>query len=205
MMHKLITPSGKVSSSADDYIIELCAKSLRPDELEWEGSFHTDRGNELEPEARDTFSAITGLGVSEVGFVIRDEPGISGCSPDGLIADDSGEYVSGLEIKCLLSKHHAACIMAGGVPPKYMPQVHGSMVITGLRTWYFMSYCPGLRPHIVKQEWDDYTDKLAAILNDFEARYAVERPAIMAAITPITVTVLQPEPARLLESVNIAF
>lgn len=97
MLEKIVTPGGKPSAQASAYIVELCAKSLRPDEVEWEGNFHADRGNELEDEAREVFEKATGSAVDQVGFVLRDDPGISGCSPDGLIRGTDGEYVAGLE------------------------------------------------------------------------------------------------------------
>lgn len=181
---QIITPGGKPSTSANSYMIELCAGSLRPDEIQWEGNVHTDRGEALEPEARELFSELTGLAVVTVGFVIRDEPYISGCSPDGLIVDADGNYTAGLELKAPLAKEHAAYLIDGGISAKYIPQVHGSMAVTGLRVWYFMSYCPGLRPHIVKAEWNEYTDAMIAELNRFEERYTLARPSILKTISP---------------------
>lgn len=52
-----------------------------------------ERGNELEPEARDLYEIETGNSVSQVGFIEHSE--FVGCSPDGMIGDDGM-----LEIKC---------------------------------------------------------------------------------------------------------
>lgn len=179
---RLITPTGKDSSQWDDYALELCAQCIRPDEITWEGNFHTDRGTELEPEARALFSELMGLDVSEVGFVTRDDE-VIGCSPDGLVSNADGDYVAGLELKCPLSKYHARYLIDGELPAKYRPQVHGSMAVTGLRHWYFMSYCPGLAPFITRVEWDAYTDKVADVLDRFLVYYAARRREVMGRLT----------------------
>ena len=69
---RLITPkTGKPSAQQDDLIIELCCSCLRPDEITFEGNFHTDRGEALELEARELFATLTGKAVKEVGFIRR--------------------------------------------------------------------------------------------------------------------------------------
>ncbi len=176
---RLLTPTGKDSSQWDDFALELAAQCIRPDEVVWEGNAHTDRGNELEPEARETFSEIMDLETREVGFITRDDE-VIGCSPDSLIySPDHPEPIAGLELKCPLSKHHARYLVDGELPAKYKPQVHGSMAVTGLRYWYFMSYCPGLAPFITRVEWDSYTDKMADALDRFLLYYAQRRKEVM--------------------------
>ena len=54
---------------------------------------HTERGNELEPQARSVYEMVTGHEVEQVGFIQHNE--FIGCSPDGLIGEDGD-----LEIKC---------------------------------------------------------------------------------------------------------
>jgi hypothetical protein len=177
---RLITPTGKDSSQWDDYALELCAQCIRPDEIAWEGNAHTDRGNELEPEARGEFERIMNLAVDEVGFVTRADE-VIGCSPDGLVYQGTpvGKPIAGLELKCPLAKHHARYLIDGELPAKYRPQVHGSMAVTGLRHWYFMSYCPGLAPFITRVEWDDYTDKVSDVLDRFLVFYAARRKELL--------------------------
>jgi hypothetical protein len=181
---RLITPTGKDSSQWDDYALELCAQCIRPDEIAWEGNAHTDRGNELEPEARGEFERIMNLVVGEVGFVTRDDE-VIGCSPDGLVYHGTtvGKPIAGLELKCPLSKFHARYLIDGELPAKYRPQVHGSMAVTGLRHWYFMSYCPGLAPFITRVEWDGYTDKVTDVLDRFLVYYAARRREVMGRLT----------------------
>lgn len=174
----------KLSKSADRYIYELIADCFTTDVTGWTGNRWTDRGTELEPEAREAFAARTGLNVVQVGFVAREErtPGlyIVGCSPDCLITDPASlDYIAGGEIKCLSPKEHVAVVAGGVLPDDHKQQVHGSMVVTGLPEWHFFSHCPGMEPfHIVTQR-DEYTRKLAAGIDEFIIRYAELRAALM--------------------------
>jgi len=179
---RLLTPTGKDSSQWDAYAIELCAACINPQEVSFEGNFHTDRGNELEPAAREEFERIMSLTVSQVGFVTRDD-GVIGCSPDGLIYSQLGALVAGIEIKCPLSKNHAQYLIEGKCPDPYRPQVHGSMAVTGLDHWYFMSFCPGMAPFITRVERDDYTAKISDALDRFLIYYAARRKEVMPILT----------------------
>lgn len=174
---RLLTTTGKDSSQWHDYALELCAACIRPDEVQWEGNFHTDRGEALEPEAADEFSKIMGLELEEVGFVTRDD-NVVGCSPDRLVMVN-GEYVAGLEIKCPLSKIHAKYLIEGKLPDPYKGQVHGGMAVTGFPYWYFMSYCPGLAPFILRVDKDGYTEILSDALDRFVIFYGDLRKKVM--------------------------
>ena len=176
---RIITETGKDSGQWDDYAIELAAQCLRPDEVAWTGNRHTDRGEELEPEARELFSELMDLETREVGFVTRDDQ-VIGCSPDSLVyRPNRRKPIAGLEIKCPLSKHHARYLLKGVLPGAYRAQVHGGMAVTRLRCWYFMSYCPGLAPFILRVEWDDYTEKLSDALDRFLIFYAARRKQVL--------------------------
>lgn len=168
--HRVLTHSGKDSSQWRELAIEMCCSRIRPDEIQWEGNRHTDRGEELEPEAREEFSRIMGLDVEQVGFIVQDNE-LVGCSPDGMIKIN-GQYAAGVELKCPLSKNHAIYLLNGVLPDAYKAQVHGSMIVTGLPYWYFMSYCRRLKPLILRVERDSYTDTLQDALERFIIYYA---------------------------------
>jgi hypothetical protein len=123
----------------------------------------------MEPLARAAFESRLSLEVTEVGFISR-EDGVIGCSPDGLISRD-GKHVEGLEIKCPLPKTHLRYLLDGGLPDTYKPQVHFSMMVTGL-PWHFFSYCPGMKPLHLFIEPDDYTTKLQVMVEDFVSEYS---------------------------------
>lgn len=166
---QIITPTGKLSSSAKGYMRELIAECFCPDYEYFSGNRYTEQGKQLEPEAREYYAKLTGYTLEQVGFVVSDD-GVCGCSPDSLISFD-GKYGWGLEVKCPAPKTHVNYVLDGVLPDEYKAQVHGSMIVTGRDTWVFMSYYPGLKPLIVAVSRDSYTDKLAAALSQFVSDY----------------------------------
>jgi putative phage-type endonuclease len=142
MFGKLVTGSGKPSGSAETYINEMIAERLTGRSKPFFTNEHMERGNFLEPEARQAYEFITDFEVVETGFILDDSQEF-GCSPDGLVADDGG-----LEIKCPSDSVHVSYLRAGKVPAKYYQQVQGCMMITGREWWDFMSYHPEM-PHLL--------------------------------------------------------
>jgi len=168
---QIVTPTGLPSKSAKGYMRELIAECFCPDYEYFSGNRYTEQGKQLEPEAREWFVAklSPSLRVEQVGFVLSDD-GVAGCSPDSLIFCGEKPF-NGLEIKCPSPKVHINYVLDGELPDEYRAQVHGSMVVTGLRNWTFLSYYPGIRPLCIPVAWDSYTDKLAAALSQFVTDY----------------------------------
>ena len=174
---RILTPKGKDSAQWSDYVVELVAECIRPDEIPaFTGNMHTDRGNTLEAEARQWFADHTGYDIREVGFVTRDD-NVVGCSPDALIYQDETP-VGGLEIKSPMAKNHLAYLVDGVIPSIYLPQVHFSMAVTGL-PWTFVSYCPGMAPLIVHADPDEYTERMADAIDRFVIFYGSKREALL--------------------------
>lgn len=177
----IVTPAKcELSKSATKYIHKLIADCFVTDvPPEFIGNKWTDRGTEREPEAREEFVKHTGLEVIEVGFVTQDNA-VVGCSPDGFVIDPvSMEPVAGLEIKCPAPEKHVETVAGGALPAEHKAQVHGGMVVTGLPAWWFISHCPGMKPFIVEVKRDDYTEKLAAAIEQFVIDYAAARAALI--------------------------
>ncbi len=170
----------ELSKSATGYIHELIAGTFVTDvSQDFLGTKWTDRGTELEPEARAAFSAATGLDVIEVGFITRADE-VVGCSPDGLVIDPvTFEHIGGLEMKCPAPKKHVEIVAGGVLPLDFKQQVHGSLVITGLPVWHFWSYCPGMKPFHIAVYRDEYTAKMEAALDSFLIDYAAARRALI--------------------------
>jgi putative phage-type endonuclease len=177
---EIITATGLPSKSSEPYIRELIAECFCPDFASWGGNSATERGVELEPEAREAFAKHTGLTLEQVGFVISDD-GVCGCSPDSLVVGNQ----AGVEIKCPAPKAHVSYVLDGVLPDTYKQQVHGSMAITGLSEWHFWSYFPGLRPLHVIVKRDDYTAKLEDTLRSFVTRY---KTAMELAVPKLKIT-----------------
>lgn len=179
---KLITPkTWKPSSGQEGYIHQLIADLYDPDYAEYEGvqTSAMKNGTQIEPEARAYFEFETGAEVREVGFILSD-CGRYGCSPDGLVGDDAG-----LELKSPTYKTHVGYLIANEVPSDYLPQIHFSMVVTGLRKWYFQSYARHLPPLLKVVEWNAKTDELAKVMESFAKRYA-EVLQLVKDMTPAT-------------------
>jgi hypothetical protein len=157
---KLITPTGKPSSSADAYINELVAQKITGEIPEFYKNAAMERGNELEPAAKALYEFTYDVEVVEVGLCLHDTLEC-GASPDGLVGDDGG-----IEIKCPLPHTHVGYLKDGKVPTKYVPQIQGCLWITDREWWDFMSYHPSMEDLIVRVYRDEaYIKKLADVVS----------------------------------------
>lgn len=178
---RIITATGKPSSSADAYISELIDEMVRPvaqrSEAEraaiFKGNRHTERGNEFEPKARDWYAFVTGAEVRQVGLVLNDAY-TAACSPDFLVGLSGGG-----EIKAPEGKKHVLWMLAGGLPDEHKQQVHMSLAVSGLEFWDFVSYCPGYKPFRVRTTPDEYTAKVAAAIQQFAGRLAAAKASFI--------------------------
>jgi putative phage-type endonuclease len=144
--------SGAPSATRAGYMVELIAETLTGQPANpFQGNADTERGVELEPEARAVYEISKGAMVSSVGLVIHPRIERSGASPDGL-ADADGL----LEIKCPRTHTHLEYLLSGEPPAKYVPQMAWQAACAE-RSWVdFVSYCPAmpedLRIFIVRYE-----------------------------------------------------
>jgi len=151
----ICTTKGEATKGAtrEKLLNTLVAEFISGDKTESFSSSAMQRGIELEGEAADFFSFIKGLECEEVGFILHEDEAF-GASPDRLIHQPDG-YEQGLEIKCPLPHTHIEYLMKQKLPSAYVQQVQGSMLVTGLSEWWFMSYCPNLPPMILLIEKDE--------------------------------------------------
>jgi len=168
---KLLTPvTLQPSQSADKYIYELIAEQLGTDppiEANFISVAMRD-GIEYEAEARRWYAMERDCDVQQVGFCLTDD-GRFGASPDGLVGTEGG-----LELKVPKTKTHVGYVLNGaGVPPEYIAQVHGNLIVTGRQWWDFMSYCREApdRSFIVRVTPDSYTTRLREAMESFWTRY----------------------------------
>lgn len=165
---KIYTGGGKVSGQRESYMRRL-AVARKYKLPQWTGNKWTERGQELEPEARQLFAELTGFDVREVGF-LQDEETIAGGSPDGLIYDALGAPVSGLEIKCYKLEKHLGIVEKGILPSENRPQVHGHLWLSGFQAWQFVPYNPEALPFdfkVIEVEPDSYTSALGEHVRAF--------------------------------------
>src|SRR6056297_1695802 len=149
-MSNIITSQGKVSASRTKYMYQLAGELITGEKTEPYQSAAMARGHEMEPEARDVFEFGYGP-VDQCGLVYPDHTDAYHCSPDGLLRNEP----AGLEIKNPSLPVAVEYLVKGKLPSEYKIQVQGSLMVTGLDYWYFMSYYPGLKPLVLKVERDE--------------------------------------------------
>lgn len=143
--------SGAPSATRAGYMGELIAETLTGQPANpFQGNADTERGIELEPEARALYEMRKDALVKSCGFVIHPRIDRSGASPDGLASDGL------LEIKCPRTHTHIEYLLNGDPPAKYVPQMAWQCACTE-RAWVdFASYCPAmpddLRLFVVRYE-----------------------------------------------------
>lgn len=150
---KIITPTGKLSTSIDGYALKLAAEYFLVEPEETYKSAAMERGTELEPDARQAYEEFNLIPVEQVTF-IRSDCGNFGYSPDGLVDSDGL-----IEIKCPQDTTHLDYIIGGKVPTEYKAQVQGGLMVSGRKWCDFVSYHPNFkddkRLFIVRAERDE--------------------------------------------------
>lgn len=159
----IITPAkGDKSKSYKTYMYELIAERLTKNKADFFKSEWMERGNELEPLARSSYSFLHDIEVKEVGIMLNDA-GTIGASPDGLI-DDNG----GLEIKCPKPATVVKYMLGNELPLEYKPQVMGNLWISGREWWDFLAFHPDMNFFELRIYRDEpYIKKMDQHINDF--------------------------------------
>ena len=144
-----LTPKFKESVSIKKEEYKLASEIICQEIEDTFKSSAMERGNELESEALSYFNFLKELDMKTCGF-IKNKKGY-GCSPDAI----NFNIKAGLEIKCPLPKKHIEYVEANILPPEYVLQVQGHMMVTGFEYWYFMSYHPLIKPLILLVKRDE--------------------------------------------------
>jgi hypothetical protein len=183
---QLLTATGRPASNDTSRRLTLALVAERITG-ETEPVFMNDdmlRGHLEEPRARDMYAEHFSGGeiVSEVGFMVREEPmpwdpnelarsvdeetpmWRLGYSPDGLVGDDGL-----IEVKAPRAKGHIATILSGVVPDRHMPQIQAGLLVSG-RDWCdFISYYGGLPPFVKRVHADPkWAESIVAAVAAFE-------------------------------------
>jgi hypothetical protein len=142
-----------------DLLSKKCADYIVGDEYPVNPNFWMNRGNELEPEARSSFSALTFQTVDECGFIAFGDH--AGHSPDGLISEDGM-----LEIKCPAAKTLIELHETGEIDPKHYAQMMWGLAITGRKYCIYYVYHPKIEPYVKRIERND--KEIASMLERFD-------------------------------------
>lgn len=163
---KLITSAGAPSKSMQAYAEKLAADKFAGKDIDgWEGNQYTERGHEIEAEARSWLAFERNIDIQEVGFCTVDD-GSYGASPDGIIDDGKGL----VEIKCLPKLHMKALLhwhTKKTPPTDYLAQIHMQMLVTGAQYCLLTYYHPDLPKAVIEIERSPAMD--AALISQIRA------------------------------------
>lgn len=174
---RIVTPTGKLSAQADDYLDELLAawmygQPLEDPETEYR-SGHMERGIYLEKQARQSYEFETDSLVEQCGFVTNGN-GLVGASPDGLVG-----ATGLLELKCPTPKVHAHYLRTSKLEDTYRPQLQGLLFVCERQWVDIQSFCPPFPTKIIRVERDDkYITTLSDALNEFVEKLLKARQEI---------------------------
>ena len=161
---------GGASKTRRAYMLKLAGEIITGQPSEGYSNAHTDRGHEMEPDARDLYAFTHRCTPELVGFIRN---GNKGGSPDSLIG------ASGmLEIKTKLPHLLIDLLLKDEFPPEHKAQCQGNLWVSE-REWIDIAvYWPGL-PLFVKRAARDeaYIATMASAVDKFNDELAdvVER------------------------------
>lgn len=109
-----------------------------------DGEDPMERGQRLESEAKDHFTAQTKMKInSDLVIWTRDDNESIAISPDGTIGK-----MAAVEVKCLSSARHIEALLTKVVPDEYEMQMLQYFIVNDkLKTLYFIFYDPRLPNH----------------------------------------------------------
>lgn len=160
---------GADSKTRQTYLYKLAGEILTGEPMDSFSNRHTERGHEMEPEARQFYAFLHDCEPEQVGFITN---GPKGCSPDSLIGNDGM-----LEIKTKLPHLMLAVHEAGSFPVEHRAQCQGQLWVAE-REWVdLVCYWPKLPPFITRAYRDDLFIKQ---LSDAVDQFNDELQAIVA-------------------------
>lgn len=133
---------------SDTLLIDIL--SQRMEDFEPTDSFTNDameRGNELEPFAREYLNNYTNLSFNQTGWLQCEENELLGISPDGITDDE----LHSCEIKCFGRKKHYEVLLDNEIPLDNIFQcIHYFTVNPNLKEHYFLAFRPESPKHFIK-------------------------------------------------------
>lgn len=166
-----IVEKGKLSDTAETALHKKVLSGIG-EAFDSYKSESMERGNELEPLARQAYMCETFADVQEVGFVDWERLR-AGCSPDGVIYGADGQIEKIIEIKCPeIVNYLRYAESASKIPALYKTQMQYNMLITGAKSCDFVAYYPGMRLIIHTIDADaELQSNIITALEKLNARY----------------------------------
>ncbi len=108
---------------------------------------YVEWGTTHEDAARSHYEFSTGLTMTQLPFVFRDDNFREGCSPDGLVSSTKGA-----EIKCPFnSVHYVKFFAENTIKSEYQWQYQYTMRVMNAGSWDFCQYDPRMRKNPLKK------------------------------------------------------
>lgn len=166
-----IVEKDKLSDSAETALHKKVLQGLG-EQFDGYKSESMERGNELEPIAREMYIQETFNDVQEIGFADWEQLR-AGCSPDGVIYGADGQIDKIIEIKCPeIVAYIKYAENEKNIPTVYKTQMQYNMLITGAKSCDFVAYHPNMRLIVHTIDADaDYQAKIVAALEKLNTRY----------------------------------
>jgi len=132
--------TGGKGTTRYSYLLNVASEILSGTPAETPTTWAMERGNLLEPFARQAYEAKTGETAQTIGLAYLNENKTVSASPDGLTSL-FGSIEGGIEIKCRSPKEHLRVINAG-IDKKAIPQIQGCMWLFNVEWWDYVAFCP---------------------------------------------------------------
>ena len=148
------------------YLVAKLSENWRGEPDEGFASYAMEQGSIREHQAVPWYEGIFEVEIQRVGMIVADD-GRFAASPDGMFADGAG-----IEVKVPEPKTHVKYLLAGEVPEKYLPQVHGSIFAAGSAYWKFMSWRPEFPKLVITVERERrILDVIGEVVAEFNERF----------------------------------
>jgi len=159
---KIVTSTGAISKSIDDYALKLAAEYFLIEPEETYKSAAMERGTELEPDARQAYEEYLLSPVEQATF-IKSDCGNFGYSPDGLVSEDGL-----IELKARNDEIHFGLLLGDSVDSGTIWQMNMGMLVSGRKWCDFGSYNPNFKQSLfIKRFYPDLV-KFESLLRGFE-------------------------------------
>ena len=135
---------------SDTLLIDILSQRAEEFEFEEDGFQNSamERGNELEPFARQYLCDYTGIAFKESGWLQSEENELMGLSPDGI--SDCEKY--SCEIKCFGRKAHHTILFNDEIPLDNLAQCLQYFTVNPkLEKHYFLCFRPEAKKHFLKE------------------------------------------------------
>jgi hypothetical protein len=156
---------GAESKTRRTYMLKLAGEIITGDPMDSFSNAHTERGHEMEPEARNFYAFRHDVDPQLIGFIRN---GNAGASPDSLIGENGL-----LEIKTKLPHLLIDVTLRGEFPTDHKAQCQGQLWIAE-REWIdLICYWPKMEPFIARAYRDEeYIKQLARAVDQFNDELA---------------------------------